>query len=303
MAYNPLRNFGLKSLSVGLAVLLWFAVGGEKIVERSLRVPLEFQNTPDDVEIVGDTPTVVDVRVRGGSSLLGNLSAGDVVAVMDLSSAKPGRRLFQLTADEVRAPSGVEVKSVTPSSAALVFERSVTKRVPLIPSIEGQPAAGFAVEKVTTEPADVEVAGPESAIRGVQHAVTEGVSIEGASATVRETVTIGTPNSAARINNSRSARVVVEIAATRTERTLANIPVRMIHLESGRTARVSPTWVVVTVRGAEDAIRRLTTDAIEATVDLAGRGPGRYDLTVVIAPTRAFSVSRIDPAQVQIAIK
>jgi len=303
MAYNPLRNFGLKSLSVGLAVLLWFAVGGEKIVERSLRVPLEFQNTPEAVEIVGDTPTVVDVRVRGGSSMLGNLSAGDVVAVMDLSSAKAGRHLFQLTADDVRVPSGVEVKTVTPSSAALVFERSVTKRVPIVPSIEGQPAAGFAVEKVTTDPGDVDVVGPEGAIRSLQHAVTEPVAIEGASATVRETVTIGTPNSTARIKNSRSARVVVEISATRTERTLANIPVRMTHLESGRTARVSPTSVVVTVRGTEDALKRLTTDSIEATVDLANLAPGRYDLTVVISPTRAFTVSRIDPAQVQIAIK
>jgi hypothetical protein len=39
MAYNPFRHFGLKALSVVIAALLWVLVGGEKIVERSLRVP------------------------------------------------------------------------------------------------------------------------------------------------------------------------------------------------------------------------------------------------------------------------
>ena len=44
MRYNPFRNFGLKVLAVALASLLWLTVAGEHIVERSLRVPLEFRN-------------------------------------------------------------------------------------------------------------------------------------------------------------------------------------------------------------------------------------------------------------------
>ncbi|MEI6668346.1 MAG: CdaR family protein [Acidobacteriota bacterium] len=303
MAYNPFRHFGLKALSVGIAVLLWVLVGGEKIVERSLRVPLELQNIPDGIEMVGDTPGTVDVRVRGSSSTLGNLLTGDVTALMDLSNAGAGRRLFHLAADDVRVPFGVEVKSVTPATTTLVFERTMSKKVPVVPSIEGQPAGGFAVERVVTDPAEVEVVGPESAMRGLQQAVTEPVPIEGATAAVRSSVTIGMPNSAARLKSGRTARVLVEIAATRTERTLANVPVRMFHLREGRVARATPAGVVVTVRGQEEALKRLTVDAIEASVDLSGLGPGRYDLSVTVTPSRSFSVVRIDPAQVQVAIK
>ena len=40
MAYHPFRHLGLKFVSIALAVLLWFIVAGEPIVQRTVRVPL-----------------------------------------------------------------------------------------------------------------------------------------------------------------------------------------------------------------------------------------------------------------------
>ena len=57
MTYHPFRHLGLKLLAVALATLLWLTVAGEHVVERSMRVPLEFRNKPADLEIVGDPPT------------------------------------------------------------------------------------------------------------------------------------------------------------------------------------------------------------------------------------------------------
>ena len=66
----PFRHFGLKVWSVVLAVMLWFVVAGEETVERSLRIPLELQQFPIGLEVQGEPPSLVDVRVRGAS---GNL--------------------------------------------------------------------------------------------------------------------------------------------------------------------------------------------------------------------------------------
>jgi hypothetical protein len=114
MVYHPFRHLGLKALSVGLAALLWFVVARDQIVERSLRVPLEYQSIPEALEIVGDPPGMVDVRVRGASSALGRLQAGDVVAVLNLQGTRPGSRIFHLLTGEVRVPFGIEVTQVTP---------------------------------------------------------------------------------------------------------------------------------------------------------------------------------------------
>ena len=123
MAYNPFRNFGLKAMAVGIATLLWIAVGGEKIVERSLQAPLEIENMPEAIELIGDTPGTVNVRVRGASTTLGRLSTGDVKAVLDVATATPGRNLFHISPDLVSAPFGVEVSYVGPATVPLVFER------------------------------------------------------------------------------------------------------------------------------------------------------------------------------------
>lgn len=303
MAYNPFRNPGLKALSVLIAAMLWLAVGGEQVVERSLRSPLELQNKPEGLEVVGEAPSTVDVRVSGSSSAVGALSAGDVVTILDTGSARPGRRLFHLERDMVRVPFGVEVTYVGPATIAMQFERQVSKTIPVTPAVEGKPAPGYFIERVVVDPRDVEVVGPESAVRRLKKADTEPVYLNGAIATVRETVNIGLPGSTVRLTTLRTARVTVDIAPVRSERTLGLVPVRMTNLRGSWSAHSDPTHAAVTVRGGDDMLRTLSTDDIEASVDLSGLGPGQYTLDVRTTSRRPVGFVRVTPAQVRIVIR
>ncbi len=84
MAYHPFRNLGLKFLSTLVAILLWLVVAGERVVERVMRAPVEFQNLPAGLELVGNPPDTVEVRLRGSSGALSRMAAGDMSAVLDL---------------------------------------------------------------------------------------------------------------------------------------------------------------------------------------------------------------------------
>jgi YbbR domain-containing protein len=212
MRFNPFKRLGLKLVSLVLAVLIWMIVAGEQIVERAFRIPLEFTNLPATLEVAGTPPNVVDVRVRGSSGALSRLVAGELVAVLDLRQARPGQRLFHLTGLDVRAPFGVEVVQVTPSSMAITFENSATKAVTISPVVEGQPAEGYEVQRVTTDPAAVIVAGPATAVRDTREAITEPVSVANASSTVTETVNVGVADPAVRLQSAQSVRVTVHIA-------------------------------------------------------------------------------------------
>ena len=176
----PFRHLGLKVLSIGLALVAWMIVAGEETVERGLRVPLELVQFPSGLELQGEAPTVVDVRVRGSSSTQSRVGPGDIVAVLDLHAARPGRRLFQLTPEQVRTPFDVQVVQVSPSSVAVEFENSAIGRVPINPSVEGQPAPGYVIGKVTVDPKTVDITGPESAVKQATEALTEAVSVTGA---------------------------------------------------------------------------------------------------------------------------
>src|SRR5476649_2256285 len=158
---RPFRHVWLKLLSVGLALLLWMVVSGEETVERGLRVPLELTQVPAGLELLGDVPATVDVRVRGASGALSRVGTGDVVAVLDLHTAQAGRRLFPLTPEQVRVPFGVEIMQVLPSAVTMAFEPSASRELPIRPAVDGRPAPGYVVGPLTAEPRLAEIIGPE----------------------------------------------------------------------------------------------------------------------------------------------
>lgn len=212
MAYHPFRNLGLKFLSMLVAALLWLIVAGERVVERVMRAPVEFQNLPAGLELVGNPPDSVEVRLRGSSGTLSRMAAGDMSAVIDLSTARPGRRLFHITQSQVSVPYGLEIVQVGPSTLTMEFEVSAIRRVPVEPDVDGRPAAGFEVTKVTSDPESVEVAGPETALKLLRAAITEPVTVTDQSRTVREVVTIGVPDSTLRLRTPQTAVVTVTIS-------------------------------------------------------------------------------------------
>jgi YbbR domain-containing protein len=299
---RPFKHFGLKLLSVGLAVLLWMAVSGEQTVERGVRVSLELQQFPPGLEIQGEPPSTVDVRVRGASGTLGRVSPGDIVAVLDLRAARAGRRLFHLTPEQVRVPFGVEVVQVTPPSVALLFEHSATRLVPVVPTVDGKPAPGYVVGKASADPATVEVIGPESSIEGVTEALTEPVSVAGARDRVRETVTLGLLDPALRLKTTRAAMVTVPVMPAPLERTVRDRPVHLRNLGSNLTAQAVPSVVAVGLRGSREVLNRVEPDDITAYVDLAGLGSGEYQLTGRADVSREVGITRVEPTSVQVRI-
>ena len=212
MAYHPFRNLGLKFLSTLVAILLWLVVAGERVVERVMRAPVEFQNLPAGLELVGNPPDTVEVRLRGSSGALSRMAAGDMSAVLDLATARPGRRLFHITQNQVSVPYGLEIVQVGPSTLTMEFEVSGIRTVPVEPDIDGRPASGYEVTKVTSDPVTVEVAGPESALKRLQAAITEPVSVTDQTRTVREVVTIGVPDASLRLRSPQTAVVTVTIS-------------------------------------------------------------------------------------------
>jgi len=304
MRYYPFAHAGLKVVSVALAVLLWLMVSSQRAsVERGPRIPLELQNLPENLEMVEPPQESVDVRVRGTADTLGRLVAGDLVATLDLSSAQPGRRLFHLSTERVKAPFAVIVTQLTPSSVAIRFEPSATRIVPVQPSVEGEPAAGFIVGTISADPPTVEIIGPDSVLRRVTEAITEPLLVGSAKSDVRSTVILGVADPGVRLKSVKNAVVSVAIVPAPEERQLTNVPVRARNLASGLSARMAPPTVKVRVRGAKEAVEKIRETSIIAYVDLGGIGEGDYGLPVRLEPTAGVGVDQLDPTIVNIHVQ
>ena len=304
MAYHPLRDLSLKVLAVGIAVILWASVAGEPAIERGIEVPLEFENVPPTLEIGGQPPDTVRVRLRGPAGIVNGLRPGDVAAVLDLRDERPGRRLFDLFAGRIQAPSGVEVTSVVPATLTLILERAgLARTVPIVPDITGVPAEGFAVGRISIEPPTVAIIGPETTLRELGEALTEPVSVADRTSRVASVVTVGVADPTLRLETPLSARVMVEIVPAPVERTLYDVPVLTRETERASTSTIEPEHITVGVRGPRISLRELDSAAVQAYVNLAGLGPGHYNLPVTVESNGELRVTHIDPPFVRITLR
>ncbi len=302
MALPLLRNIWLKALSICIAAMLWLVVAGDRVVERALRVPIEFQNLPQGLEIVGEPPESVDVRLRASSGALGRLAPGDMAAVIDLRTARPGRRLFHLTPAAVKGPYGIEVVQVVPSTLPIAFENSAVRIVQIRPSVEGQPAPGYEVGTITSSPATVEIVGPESSLRGLDEAMTEPISIANATRPIREVVTVGVADPNVRLRTPQTAEVTVQVVTGSSQRTLSQVPVQIRNLDNGLRARVVPAVVQLAIRGTGRAVTDLTLDAMEVTVSGAGLPVGDHSVTVRVVAAQGLTIEHVVPQTVRLRI-
>ena len=106
-------NAGLKLLALAISFLLWATYTAEPYAEVGYQVPLEFTSMPRHLEMSGDLPTSVRVRVRGRSALLRRVVVSDISLSVDMKDGKEGTSQIKITPEMVRAPYGATVVQVS----------------------------------------------------------------------------------------------------------------------------------------------------------------------------------------------
>jgi YbbR domain-containing protein len=168
------------------ASLLWYALAAqrsENISVRGVKARLTLVNIPRDLVLTSNVPDTVSVQLRGPLSRA--LDSGNPPEVLlDLSDARPGVNSYPINERDIPLPADVDVVSVDPPAITLELERQDARVVPIQPTIDGVPAAGFVVEEVRVIPSQFTVQGPESLLQALQFVETTVVSVEGAAGTV-----------------------------------------------------------------------------------------------------------------------
>ena len=206
------RNWGLKLLSFVLAVVLWLTVVPEEKIygERTLSVPLETRNIPASMELVEKSVSTVDITVRATNRLLGQLTAADIEAVLDLKKASVAQEDYALDPAVIIVPPNAKAVRVFPSKVHIKLERANEVEMDVLPSITGKVPDGFVIQAVETVPAKAKLRGPESKFRPKDKLRTSTVDVTGMTATAQFDADLIPPRPDLRILNGPS-RVKVRI--------------------------------------------------------------------------------------------
>ena len=268
-----LENWSLKATALLLALILWALVRGEPGQERGLPVPLEVL-VPRNMEITNDLPTSAAITYRGPTLA----SIGTVTCVIDLRNAKEGGHTVSLTSDNVRMTSGlgIEILQVNPARVRVVLEKTVSREVPIVASIEGDPSEGFEIYSTSLFPETVILSGPRSRIEPVQKVDTDIISIEGKNQLTRSFVNLALQDNTIRTSVIGPVQVTVRIGPFRKLHTIEQVPV----VVDGDSYVVEPVEISIRVLAPPELIPSLTPADFVVTVETENLESSNFPPTI-----------------------
>jgi len=204
-------NLGYKLLALAMALFLWVVARGTASVERGFDIPVVLQDTPDELVLVNLGADVVNVRVLGTRAALRNFDPEKLEYAIDVSSSKPGQASFEVDLSRFDLPRGTRIVSRSPSQIELAFEPRIAKTLKVKPDVEGSPAEGFRLGKVSVDPPRVRITGARSEVLRLSYVATETIDVGGATGTLEREVRVSAGSGHVWAESPRVVEVKVEV--------------------------------------------------------------------------------------------
>lgn len=208
------RNLGTKVLALAIAMLVWFVFSAqqrERISERTYRIPLSVANVPAGTLIASPLPATIEVRLRGPFTALRQLDPGKLEAVIDLTGASRGERIYRLDPEDINVPQQVEVIAIAPSEIRVALDATAEKTLPIAARLSGAPAPGFEVGQVLVDPPVARLLGPDSALSKMTSIQTDPVSIADRAADFSVPATVIADAPGVRVREGQVVTVTVKL--------------------------------------------------------------------------------------------
>jgi YbbR domain-containing protein len=174
------QAWGLRLLALGVAVGLWVNFSfeareapSERLVEASVSY-----NRPRGFIVLDPVPSV-NVRLRGSSKAVRRLSPFQVYVQVDLGRYRAGSYVINLGPENVLLPDNLDLVAIEPPAIRVDLEQEATLRLPVVPKLTGEPAAGSTVGEPAVLPNQVLVTGPVSRLAKAGSLSTEPISLDG----------------------------------------------------------------------------------------------------------------------------
>lgn len=246
-----IENWHIKAICFVIAVFLYVLYQAQSVDTKVFSVPLAVEAKNGFVSIVPH-PRTVAVTARGKSDALAQVREADLKAYLDLNYvSKDGEYNFPVLitlSDSASILNPLELK-VTPEVVRLRVEEEVTSYVDILPLVNGKPAYGYGVKKITVSPDQIAITGPKTMIENYGSLHTLNVTTSGA----KRSFTVKTKVEQKGIfvsHDDIEVSVTVEIEELEGSRQFTKLPVRIVNLSPELEIRAMTTDVTVTLNGS-----------------------------------------------------
>ncbi len=300
------RHWGLKIVSLILAVGLWFYAVGEEGVEVERVIPLQVKVANKQMSILKASTRTVRVTLLAPRSLISEMMGKEMTAVHVIGAEikTAGEYSFRVEPREIKLPSPqVRIVKIEPEAVSVTLDELIVQKLPVKPAFVGEPAVGYKLkeDEIQLDPNAVLVVGPKGKLEKLNEVPTERIDLVGRIRSFRRTLQLDLPPGIEPQSESL-IDVVVPIKEESGEKALEHVPVRILTTAAAPVDfEISPKELSFVLSGSHLQLEKITAGNVMAYLDPAGLEPGAHLLSAKLILPEDVSVK--DPETLKITVK
>jgi len=253
--------------SVVFSIVLWGSISLSDYYYTNIDVKLSLVNFPDGYTTGSVIPEKVRLRVKGRGWKLLSLNVGpesEYVVTTGKDSGWHTISLYNFLESNRWLLSDVDIISIQPDSLSFFVERTITKKLLLIPNLhlEFKPGYGLASD-IILNPDSVIVTGPVSYLKPMKTILTENKSFGPLDARTETEVGLLKINGFSFVDNI--INVVLDVQKI-VDKQFDNILVEVSGVPPGKEVVLLPNKIALNVRGGIEILGKLNEDQFHAKI-------------------------------------
>ena len=292
-------------ISLLAAISLYFFYQINQLESINLSIPLTVESE-GNLLVVGKVPENIKITIKGKPEDISKITSKDISGKLNLNYYyDPGTYVVPVDlkiSKTIEQMNTVEIK-VKPETISVNLEEKIVKYVPILVKTYGNPASGFEITNIETNPKMVRIVGPSSVISRVRNIETNGIDITDLDSDYEKSTYFVNVNKLFSIDEENSCDVKIEISPIIIEKTFEDVDISMINLDKVFESSLKTKKANITLEGAQNKLENYKLPYGNFYVDCSKiTEPGEYELEIKHHKLGNFAVTNIAPQRVHVIV-
>ena len=302
-----MQNYKPLSVSLFLAVVLWFVVKTDQEYTINLNADLKLKSLAPEMVLLEPIPDKVQVKVQAkGRSLIAIRFYRNVLGLElpDFTKSSVINLNDYITQFNFPAELNIKVLEILhPKQLDIKIDKFLSKQIPVKIVYKIKPLPGYILSSVNKDADSVWVSGPQSIVEKTQYIYSDSIIKKDVKYPFDITAKLIAPKKI--VTKVSPAETNVRFKVERlVERSFYNVPIQIVGIPDGFEASATPKNISVRVKGAESRIANLKPLEIAAIYNFAAYyKPGEIKYSVQIQLPQNVELVEASPAEFRLNLK
>jgi len=302
------RDWGLKLISLILAIGLWYYAVGEEGIEITRTIPLEIKIKNDQVSLLKTSAKHIQVTLMAPRALLSEITSAEIQAIHEINEEveAAGEYSFRLESREIKLPKPyIRVVNIEPEVVHLTLDELIVQKLAVKPHFVGEPAFGYTVieDEIQLDPNAILVEGPKGQIQKLDAVSTDRIDLVGRIRSFRRTIPLDLPPNVKPLSEAL-IDVYISIREELEEKSFQDVPIKILSSSEGNhRITTDPSVVSFVLKGSVRQLERLLPENLLAYADISELEIGEHQVPVKLVLPEDVGLKEDKPVIVKVTIE